>query len=181
VAETDLLEAPHRRSIRRLERQDAALYRQIRLAALSNEPSAYGSTLQVERVRPISAFEERLESSVVLAMLIGQTPIGMVGLKQEEGARERHKAFLWGMYVEAAYRRQGVGSAMLEALLEQARLMVEQVTLTVVMDNLAAIDLYRRLGFSSYGVEPNALKTANGYSDELLMVKFLEPFNDHRA
>ena len=122
----------------------------------------------------MSSFEERVESSVVLGAYLGKEVIGMVGLKQEQGARDRHKAFLWGMYVEKSHRRQGVAAALIEALLDQARLMVEQVTLTVVTDNFAAIDLYRRFGFASYGIEPKALKSAGSYSDELLMIRFLE-------
>jgi ribosomal protein S18 acetylase RimI-like enzyme len=42
-----------------------------------------------------------------------------------------------------------------------------------VQDNAAAPALYRGLGFEAYGVEPRALKSAAGYADEVLMVRFL--------
>jgi hypothetical protein len=33
--------------------------------------------------------------------------------------------------------------------------------------------LYAQCGFTAYGVEPRALKSAQGYADEVLMVRFL--------
>jgi ribosomal protein S18 acetylase RimI-like enzyme len=173
VADPQGLATPDRLAIRRLERHDASDFRLIRLAALQAEPQAYGSTYEAERLRPLTAFEERVANAVVLGAYRGERIIGMVGLKQEEGARDRHKGFIWGMFVDSTERRQGVATALIEALIEQARLMIEQVTLTVVSDNLPAIDLYRRFGFASYGIEPKALKSADRYSDELLMIKFL--------
>jgi ribosomal protein S18 acetylase RimI-like enzyme len=43
-----------------------------------------------------------------------------------------------------------------------------------VRENESAQSLYERFGFTAYGIEPNALKTPSGYSDEILMVKFLQ-------
>ena len=97
----------------------------------------------------------------------------MAGFKRYDGARHGHKAFVWGTYVQADRRRHGVACALLEALIEAARSEVEQLTLAVVSDNLPAIALYRRLGFEVYGTEPRALKSADRYADEVLMVRFL--------
>ena len=62
---------------------------------------------------------------------------------------------------------------LVQALLLAAAGVVEQLTLTVVSENHAAIALYRKFGFEVYGVEPRALKQPEGYSDEVLMVRFL--------
>jgi ribosomal protein S18 acetylase RimI-like enzyme len=79
------------------------------------------------------------------------------------------------MYVRAEERRHGVGAALVAAIIEHAPAGVDQITLTVVAENGAAVALYTRFGFTVYGVEPNALKTKAGYSSEVLMVKFLRP------
>ena len=97
----------------------------------------------------------------------------MVGCKRHDGARELHKAFLWGFYVEPAFRRSGVASALLEASLRAVDDGVEQVLLTVVAQNRPAIALYEKFGFRPYGTEPRSLKTSGAYNDELLMVLFL--------
>ena len=56
------------------------------------------------------------------------------------------------------------------ALLSHARATLEQVTLSVVAENTGAIALYQQLGFTAYGTEPRARKTAEGYSNMVLMV-----------
>ena len=61
----------------------------------------------------------------------------------------------------------------LDAIIGGAEQIVEQLTLTVVQGNNAALSLYEKYGFRAYGVEPRALKTAAGYSDEILMSRIL--------
>ncbi|AOJ73325.1 MULTISPECIES: GNAT family N-acetyltransferase [Burkholderia] len=159
--------------IRRLRAAHAADYRAIRLAALKDAPDAFGSTYEAEAARPPVAFAERLDSAIVFGAYVDGAIAGMAGFKRQEGAKERHKGFLWGMYVAPAARRRGVGAALLDAVLAAAEQAAEQVTLAVADGNGAARAFYERHGFVAYGVEPRALKGANGYADEWLMVKFL--------
>ncbi len=159
--------------IRRLEITDAQDYRAIRLAALQGEPEAFGSVHQVEKERSIAEFAERLATSIVFAAYAGGQIAGMAGLKQETGPKDRHKGFVWGMYVRPEARKQGIGSALIAATIDRAGDIVEQLTLTVVQGNEDAILLYRKFGFQVYGIEPRALKAATGYADEVLMSRIL--------
>ncbi|KVN20138.1 MULTISPECIES: GNAT family N-acetyltransferase [unclassified Burkholderia] len=159
--------------IRRLFAAHAADYRAIRLAALRDAPEAFGSTYDAEAERSLAAFAQRLDSSIVFGAYVDGAIAGMAGFKRLDGAKERHKGFLWGVYVAPAARRLGVGAALLDAALAAAAQTVEQVTLAVIDGNGAARAFYERHGFVAYGVEPRALKGANGYADELLMVRFL--------
>jgi ribosomal protein S18 acetylase RimI-like enzyme len=160
-------------TIRRLGVDDVADYRAIRLAALRTAPEAFGSTHDGEAERPDAAFAVRLVSSTVFGAYDGGAIVGMVGLRREEGPKDRHKAHVWGMFVRPEAQGMGVGAALMEALLAEAAEIVEQVTLTVVDRNHAAIALYEKFDFQMYGVEPRALKTASGYEDEVLMVRFV--------
>ena len=155
--------------LRRLTPEDAADYRTIRLMALRLDPDAFSSTYEAEMARPMESFAERLASSVVFAAYDGDRIIGMAGFKQEAGAKHRHKAMLWGMYVATAWRGRGVGAMLVRAVVEAARQQVEQLTLAVVQCNKAAIALYEKFGFRAYGIEPHATKTGDGYWDEVLM------------
>ncbi|KVD89689.1 GCN5 family acetyltransferase [Burkholderia sp. ABCPW 14] len=159
--------------VRRLLAAHAADYRAIRLAALRDAPDAFGSTYDAEAARPLVAFAERLAGAIVFGAYVDGRIAGMAGFKRLAGAKARHKGFLWGMYVAPDARRHGVGAALLDAVLAAAAEAVEQVTLAVVDGNGAARAFYERHGFVVYGVEPRALKGANGYADELLMVKRL--------
>jgi ribosomal protein S18 acetylase RimI-like enzyme len=160
-------------TIRALGVAETQDYRAIRLAALRHAPEAFGSVHDIEALKSTAQHSERLISSVVFGAYDGNSIVGMIGLKQEDGPKDRHKAFMWGFYVDPVYRNDGVGAAMLAALLATARDLVEQVTLAVVRDSTAAIALYERFGFTRYGIEPRALKTDAGYADEVLMVRFL--------
>lgn len=158
---------------RRLGLADAADFRLIRLEALKNAPEAFGSTHEAEAAFPDGVFAERLESGMVFGAYAGQRIVGMVGFRQEIPEKIRHKGFLWGMYVAPEARGNGTGAALVRLLLATAGPLVEQIRLSVVTTNAAAIALYERHGFRAYGTEPRALKGAAGYADEMLMVRFL--------
>ncbi|MCK1542014.1 GNAT family N-acetyltransferase [Bradyrhizobium sp. 179] len=134
--------------IRRLAREDAALYREIRLEALQANPEAFGSTFEVEDAQPLSLFSDRLGSSTVLGA--GETElVGIAGFAVQQGQKEAHKGALWGMYVRPAARNAKVGRRLVEAVCNHARQQVELVQLSVVVENEQARSLYTRLGFVS--------------------------------
>jgi ribosomal protein S18 acetylase RimI-like enzyme len=102
--------------------------------------------------------------------------VGLARFVQDNGSpKKRHKGEVDGMYVVLDARGQVIGSALLDALVEYASCVVEQLRLGVVDTNLVAFRLYEKHGFEVYGREVRALKTAERYFDEVLMVRFLAP------
>ena len=101
-----------------------------------------------------------------------ETLIGMVGFYREEGIKDRHKGYVVSMYVLPEKRGYGMGKALMQELIAQAKQLagLEQLQLAVVTTNRAACLLYRSLGFEVYGTEPRALKMGEHYWDEDLMV-----------
>jgi ribosomal protein S18 acetylase RimI-like enzyme len=128
---------------------------------------------EVEAARPVESFVERLASSIVLGAYADGRIVGVAGFRREIGPKERHKGIVWGVYVQPEARGQGVAASLIAAIIDAAREIVEQLTLTVVQGNSAAIALYRRFGFQVYGVEPRARKNPGG--DKVLMVLDLQP------
>jgi ribosomal protein S18 acetylase RimI-like enzyme len=156
--------------IRHLTPADAADFRVIRLAALQDTPEAFGSTYESEAARPLSGWEERLALPGAFGAYLGDEIVGMARFMQDSGsAKERHKGAVYGMYVAPQARGRGIGSALIEAVIEHASGIVEQLRLGVVDTNIAAIRLYQKHGFEIYGTEMRALKSDAGYSDEVLM------------
>jgi ribosomal protein S18 acetylase RimI-like enzyme len=51
---------------------------------------------------------------------------------------------------------------------------LEQILLSVAATQTAAVELYRSLGFQSFGREPRALKVGGRHIDEEYMVLFLD-------
>ncbi len=89
--------------------------------------------------------------------------------------KTRHRAVIWGMYVDPEARGLGAGALLLSSLIDHARGRVEDVTLTVAAHNEAAVRLDGRFGFIAYGLDPGALKLGNDYIDERLMRLVLAP------
>ena len=155
-----------------LDADDAAAFRQFRLAALHSAPQAFGSSHAAEAAQPLAFFQGRLRTSTVWAARKNDTIVGTAGLAPYLGAREGHKGFVWGVFVASHVRSQGIAQAMLTRLLAYADQHYEQVTLSVTAANTPALKLYQHAGFEIYGKEPRSLKDKSGYSDELLMVRF---------
>src|SRR5881296_2401614 len=91
--------------IRRLSLDDVASWWALRLRALRDHPGAFGSSYEEARDRPLEmvradfAARNTGPESVVVGAFDGDSLLGMVGCFREQGAKERHKAFIWGMYV----------------------------------------------------------------------------------
>lgn len=84
----------------------------------------------------------------------------------------------FGVSVRQDWRSKGIGTAMVEILLEwaEASPLIEKVGLGVFSSNLDAIRLYRRLGFVEEGRRAKAIKFGPGdYVDEVLMGRFVKP------
>ena len=107
--------------------------------------------------------------------LIGSKVIGDLGVTQvREHFKFRHRAYM-GVSIQKAYWGMGIGTALLEIAVAQARCNgFQQLELGVFEDNIPAIRLYEKFGFQKYGVQPRAFQLKDGtYRDESIMVKFL--------
>ncbi|MBK5920795.1 hypothetical protein CCR80_07075 [Rhodothalassium salexigens] len=158
----------------RLGADDVAVFRALRLAAMTRSPDAFNSTYGEELAKPDAWYAERLAADGVFAAGGRAQPQGMVGVRRYPTAKARHKAWIYGLFVAPEARGRGVGQALVQAALTHAaaEVDVELVLLTVVTGNAPAIALYERMGFEAYGVEPRAMKTPDGtYYDDLLMAR----------
>ncbi len=166
--------------IRALTKADAIPYRNLRLRALKEHPEAFGASYEESAKMPIAHFAERIDESadrfVLGAFHSDGQMIGMVGFHRNHSSKTRHKADVWGMYVAREHQSAGIGRRLLTELIERARMLpeLEQIRLSVVTSNIRAALLYASIGFQAYGLERRALKAADQYFDEMLMVLSLE-------
>jgi [ribosomal protein S18]-alanine N-acetyltransferase len=81
-----------------------------------------------------------------------------------------HEAWVQNIAVRRDAQRQGVGRALLEALLaEAARNRVSKVLLEVAVDNAAAQKLYAQYGFEAVGLRRGYYQPSN--TDALVMAR----------
>lgn len=164
--------------IRRLDSADAPAYQALRLHALQESPTAFGSSYEEERDTPIDVIATRLapgsERHVFGAFVEAQL-VGLAGLVRESGLKARHSGFIRAMYVTPSHRGKGIARQLLTEALAVARSMpgLVQVTLSVTAGNASAIALYQSFGFETYGVAPRALFVDGVLYDEVQMVRRL--------
>jgi ribosomal protein S18 acetylase RimI-like enzyme len=155
---------------RRLGRADAAPFQALRLEGFRLHEREFRFAPQDEAGLSLAEVAARLERDLVFGAFDGDILVGVAGLAVSQGAKTWHKALVWGMYLRASYRGAGHADALMSALLQEARARVEMVTLSVIHSNARAMRFYLRWGFSVYGLEPRAVRTAEGeYLDEALM------------
>ncbi len=161
--------------LRLLAAADAAEFWALRLRGFRDEPESFGSSYEEQARRPLSEVVAELAPSDPDAdfVLGAFTPtlVGIAGLRREPRLKRRHRAVLWGMHVATEARGQGIGRALVEEVVLRARAAhgLEQIHLTVMAGNPAAIALYQATGFEIYGRAPRAMLLGKRSFDELLM------------
>jgi len=147
--------------------------------SLENEPFAFGRSAEEHYHIPVETIAQRFRDShpgyFTLGAFENGSLVGMATFMRDEGLKERHKGRVFGVYVSKEQRRIGLARTLITALLERAKRdpSLEQVLLGVATGQTAARQLYRSLGFETYGTEPKALKVGSQYIDEDHMILWI--------
>ena len=136
---------------RRIRPDDGPRLKRVRLAALLDTPSAFGSTYEAESRntdgRWAELADERAEGAehATFFALDGDEPVGLVG-----GHRlDEHTVELVSMWTDPSARGVGVGARLVDTVVAWAD--GGTVELWVTRGNDAALRLYQRCGFVETG------------------------------
>jgi ribosomal protein S18 acetylase RimI-like enzyme len=165
-------------TIRLLDAADAAAFKTVRLRAVDTSPTSFLPTLDEEAALPAGEFAARITPTPVQAVFgafDGRTLVGIAGVRRDARTKVAHKATIWGVYVEPAYRGRGIAQSLLDSATAHAShaWQCRQLMLCVNAINDAAERLYASQGFVRIGTEPRALCIDGRFYDEHYMVKLL--------
>jgi len=135
----------------------------------------YIERLEAPPLEEVLAFQKKLiaQNWPNFYVLQGSDVVGWADITLPTNPRLAHRGFL-GMGLLSAFRGQGLGRQVLQAAMQHARrLGVEKIELSVYTTNTAAIQLYRKCGFSEIGVIQHYRKLNGVYFDCLEMECFL--------
>ncbi|HEY0745201.1 MAG TPA: GNAT family N-acetyltransferase [Steroidobacteraceae bacterium] len=148
--------------IRILDEGDAAALFSLRRAALLDSPLAFLASPKDDMAASEEAVRMLLKRGPESVVFAASTPqiVGMVGLHRAPQLKAAHKANLWGMFVVRSWRGRGLGEQLLSAAISYARTLpgLACVQLSVSESAAAARQLYEGAGFTTWGVEPDALR-----------------------
>ena len=160
-------------SVRKLGPGDAEALLAIRRSALRDAPFAFLSSSEDDVISSIEAARRSLEQAPQIVILGAFAPdvVGMVGVQRARHRKAAHKASLFGMYVSAEARGQGIGRALLAAAVDHARSLEGLLRLELCVSETAAAArrLYERAGFQVGGVEPQAMCVEGCFAREYHM------------
>ncbi len=158
--------------IRRLGPRDAAAFREIRLQALQDHPTAFGADHASDAQLPLAAFAQRLQDTAVFAGFADANEVrmlGTAGLFRANSPKSRHIATLWGVYLRPEARGIGLARPLIDAVTAEAAKDCRSLRLSVQADNAAAIRLYQAAGFVEWARDHGALLVDGQLYDEILM------------
>jgi ribosomal protein S18 acetylase RimI-like enzyme len=164
-------------TIRLLATDDVAIYRELRLQALNENPEAYISTFEVENKKPLSSFIYEISVSKQMplwgyyGLFLDQDLIGFCQISRSPAPKKLHVAYLYNLYLVPKHRGKGWAKKLVTELLEKIESQdVERVFITYLAKNESARKFYNHLGFKECGVKPKAIKDGDEYDDEVEMV-----------
>lgn len=157
--------------VTRLTSREWRVFKSVRLAALADAPSAFGTTLADAKGWTDKDWQEKLSARAQFVVDVQGIPVGTAaGIDSDE---DPHAAELISMWVGPASRGHGIGDLLVAAVLGWARERGHQrVQLWVSTGNHAAERLYARHGFARTGTE-RAMSREDARRREFSMVRTL--------
>jgi GNAT superfamily N-acetyltransferase len=155
--------------IRRIRADEGLWLRALRLHALGDSPTAYGSTLATEELYPESIWHERAASGaagdqvVTIVAEHDNRLLGMAtGLAVNPPTRDELNPTMVAVFVDGTVRQQGVGVVLVEKVVGWAKARRSaRLFVWVTVGNEPAVALYRRCGFRATGLtRPHAHTSA---------------------
>jgi ribosomal protein S18 acetylase RimI-like enzyme len=164
--------------IRPIRRDEAPVWRALRLEGLINHPEAFGWSAEEFDALSLSELTASIPAPGGDDILFGVYEDGALGgcagFFRDTSLKGRHKGTLWGVYLRPALRGRGLGVALVDAVIAHAAARVELLKCVVNPENRGAWALYRSRGFATYGVEPRALRVNGRDQDDELMMLVLD-------
>ncbi len=167
--------------VRQLTAADAAQWRELRLQALQDAPTAFSSSYEDEVSRTTEQIAERIatggSNTVYFGAFEGDVLIGSVIYNRNTGIKTRHRAMLVAMYTAPEARGKGIGKALVNALIEYTHTQegLRQIILAVTVGNDIARQMYSNAGFVNWGIDPEHLQWQGKFYDLEWMIYTITP------
>ncbi|MBV8631870.1 MAG: GNAT family N-acetyltransferase [Silvibacterium sp.] len=141
--------------ITRINEQNVPAFKTIRLQALRDSPTAFGSTYACESQFDEAEWQKRAanlsgDRGIGFIAVDNDSPFGIIGAFPDEC--DARTAQIVSMWVAPTHRRSGWGSVLIDAVRSWAQAReIRTLRLTVTSCNYGAMEFYRQNGFAMTG------------------------------
>jgi ribosomal protein S18 acetylase RimI-like enzyme len=106
--------------------------------------------------------------AVAFVASTGNDIVGFCQIKRNIQDWSNHIGTL-GISITKDYRGMGIGKKLIINSIAASKGIFEIISLDVISSNIAAISLYKKIGFDIYGIAPRFIKRSETYRDLYLM------------
>lgn len=92
---------------------------------------------------PDADFQNCLTTSDIFGVFIDNVLVSCAGFYSLSSAKTKHRGVIWGLYTQLECRGQGIGSALIQTVINHAKSRVIQLHLTCVTSNHSAVAFYQ--------------------------------------
>jgi ribosomal protein S18 acetylase RimI-like enzyme len=169
--------------IGRLRAEEWPAYRQLRLLALEDEPTAFATEYDEERDRPDDDWIDMAgryalsEKQRLYVARSGDVLVGMMGAQLDPTHKRAHIATVVSVFVVPERRGEGISRRLMDALIADLASVpyLLKIRLNVNPNQTRAIGLYESAGFQVVGRLEQEVRIDGELVDMLLMEKRLRP------
>jgi ribosomal protein S18 acetylase RimI-like enzyme len=135
---------------------------ELRRKSITLHPEAFGADpdAPIDREKTLRSLQQKNEEDFILCYQEDQQLVGITGFIRHTKPKYRHKAQIWGMYVDPDYRGRDIGRSLLQETIKRAQKLpdLKMITLTVTDQAPGAYALYKAMGFEEFGREPHGME-----------------------
>ncbi|MEM9854482.1 MAG: GNAT family N-acetyltransferase [Pseudomonadota bacterium] len=156
---------------RALDGADAESYRALRLEALESYPTAFLTTADEFRAKPLEDIAKQLDQGASWAVFEGNQAVGIAALLPLRYKAAAHRAEIGAFFVSPAAQGGGAARVLLTSMAHAAKQRgIWQLELYVADDNARARRFYEKQGFREMGRLPNAAIVGGVVTSDFFMV-----------
>lgn len=112
--------------------------------------------------------------AIFLVVEYNNKVLGIASVEKEQSPIIEHRGN-FGIILSRDIRGEGAGEELMKCVIKEAQrfLKIKLITLNVFEENIAAINLYKKMNFIQVGKIEKGLKHFGRYKNEIIMVKYI--------
>ncbi len=138
------------------------IFKQIRLEGLKNNPKSFSHSYENKVHQDQTAWQNKFSQFRTNIIIFDENkkPIAMAVIFFNADNKLKHIASIGAVYINSKHRGQGLGTKLIEYTINKIKQNkeIKKIKLTVIQNQTAAENLYKKFGFQKIGTNKKEIK-----------------------